>query len=167
MTKTIPTITAEVNDTTLTITFSNGESLSVDATALSADIQTAACLHGLKQKLVDAAAIPRDVETGRSASVEDKISAVREVFTRITSPEGTWNKVREGGTTTATGGALLVRALMELTGQSKEKIEMYLSTKTKEEKAALRVSPKVAPIITRLQAAKSTIDTDALLDALM
>lgn len=163
----IPTIAVEAVDTVLTLTFSNGEQLTLDASTLSPDIQTAAAVHGLKQKLVDAAAIARNVETGASASVEDKIAAVREVFDRITSPQGTWNKVREGTGTASGGNSLLARALMELTGQSKAKIDMFLSEKTKEEKAALRASPKVAPIIAKMQAAKATVDTDALLSDLI
>jgi hypothetical protein len=165
----VPAIAAEVTDTTLTLTFSNGETLSVDATSLSPDIQTAACLHGLKQKLVDAAAIARNTETGASATLEDKFNAVREVFNRITAPDGTWNKQARGdGSGTSSGGSgLLLRALMELTGQSKVKIDAYLSTKSKAEKAALRASPKVAPIIARFQADKATVDTEALLGELL
>jgi hypothetical protein len=164
----VPAISAEVTDTTLTLTFSNGETLTVDATSLSPDIQTAACLHGLKQKLVDAAAIARNTDTGASATLEDKFNAVREVFERITAPDGTWNKQAKGGTGSSSGGSgLLLRALMELTGQSKVKIDAYLSTKSKAEKAALRASPKVAPIIARYQADKATVDTEALLGELL
>ena len=117
-----PAIAAEVSDTTLTLTFSNGEVLTVDATSLSPDIQTAACLHGLKQKLVDAAAIARNTDTGASATLEDKFNAVREVFERITAPDGTWNKQARAGGTSTGGSGLLLRALMELTGQSKLKV---------------------------------------------
>ena len=162
-----PAIAAEVSDTTLTLTFSNGEVLTVDATSLSPDIQTAACLHGLKQKLVDAAAIARNTDTGASATLEDKFNAVREVFERITAPDGTWNKQARAGGTSTGGSGLLLRALMELTGQSKVKIDAYLSTKSKAEKAALRASPKVAPIIARFQSEKASVDTDALLDELI
>lgn len=161
-----PTIAANVEDGALVIEFSNGETLRVEPGMLSEEIRNAAMLHGLKQKLVDAAAIARNTDTGLSATVADKIAAVREVHKRITSPDGTWNKVREGGTGTGGSNSLLLRALMQYTGKPKEAIEVYLDAKSTEEKKALRTNPKIAAIIAELQTAKSTVDSDELLNEL-
>ena len=130
-------------------------------------IRAQATLHGLKQKLVDAAAIARDTATGRSATSADKEAAVMEVYNRITAENGTWNKIREAGATAA--GGLLVAALMQMTGKTKPEIIKYLETKTAEQKAALRKNQKVAAIILELQqaAANPNIDSDALLGELM
>jgi hypothetical protein len=120
--------------------------------------------------LIDAAAIGRDSVTGRTATINDKYNAVREVFDRITDSDApSWNKVREGGAGTVTGG-LLVAALMQLKQKDNATIVEWLSSKTNEEKAALRKNPKVAEVIESLRVAKvktDGIDTDSLLDELM
>ena len=162
-----PTISAEVVDGLLVIEFSNGEQLEVAPAMLSDEIRNAAMLHGLKQKLVDAAAIARNTDTGLSASIDDKIAAVREVYARITSPNGTWNKVREAGAGSGGGNGLLLRALMQYTGKDKATVEAYLDEKTAEEKKALRTNGKIAAIIAELQRAKAGVDSDELLGELL
>lgn len=161
-----PAIETLVDTTGLALTFSNGETLRVNLRELSDDIITQATLHGLKQKLVDAAAISRNPETGRSATVDDKYNAVREVYDRLLS--GQWNKVRGDGTGTGNGG-LLFRALCQLyADKTPEAIREFLGKKDAKEQAALRALPKVAKIIDELRAAKARddIDTDALLGEL-
>lgn len=151
----------------LAIAFGDGRTLDLDLSKLNDAVRNAAIVHGLKQKLVDAAAIARDTVTGRSATINDKYQAVREVFDRITSPTGTWNKQREAGT--GGSGGLLVSALMHLTGKDKSEIATFLAAKSNEEKAALRKNQKVAAIIAEIQAenASGDIDTDALLGGLL
>lgn len=160
-----PVIDATVDGTILTLAFSNSEVLTINADSLSDEIRTAAMMHGLKQKLVDAAAIARNPDTGRSATPDDKYNAVREVYDRITQSDGTWNKGRTGEGSGA-GNGLLLSALMELRGLPREKVEAYLADKTKEQKAALRDNAKVAPIIARLKAARSKVNSDDLLGEL-
>lgn len=161
-TKAAPTIEATIVGNVLTLAFSNGEALSIDATTLHDDIAQHALMHGLKQKLVDAAAISRNPETGRSATVADKFAAVQEVYERLRS--GEWNKTREGGN----AGGLLLRALMQFQGKDRETVMAWLATKTDEQKAALRKNPKIAAIIATLKPEPKTdgIDTDALLEEL-
>jgi hypothetical protein len=162
-----PDITTDIFGSILTITMANGAEFSVDTAKLSPEIQQQAMLHGLKQKLVDAAAIARNTTTGRSATIDDKAAAIREVHARITREDApSWNKGREGGGNTSANG-LLVRALMQMTGKDKAAIDEFLAAKSKEEKAALRKNPKVAAIIAELQTAASDVDSDALLDGLM
>ena len=163
-------IAATITDAgTLLLAFANGRELSIDPSQLSEPIRAAATLHGLKQKLVDAAAISRNTETGRPATIDDKYQAVKTVFDRITSPDGTWNAVREGGT--GTTGGLLLRALCRMYEGKKTKDELieYLSTKTAEQKTALRKNPKIAAIIEELREAsakESDVDSDELLNEL-
>ena len=158
-------IAADITGNVLTLTFSHGGEIVCNADNLSEAIKAQAMMHGLKQKLVDAAAIARDTETGRTASIRDKFEAVKEVFERIRDA-GQWNKIREGGAGGNNG--LLVRALMELTGKTRAAIEEFLDAKSKEEKQALRKNAKVSVIIVRMQAenADDSIDTDAMLDEL-
>jgi len=162
----VPAISADIVGTRLNIMFADGRVIELEASELNAEMQEYAMMHGLKQKLVDAGAIARNTTTGKSASLDDKYEAIKEVADRITSAAPTWNKARAEGT--SNGGGLLKRALMEMTGKTAAAIEAYLDGKTKEEKTALRKNPKVAEIILAMQVANadSNIDTDALLDEL-
>lgn len=158
------------NDGALTLKFRHGETLTLHPELLNPEIQRAAMMHGLKQKLVDAAAISRDTATGRAATIATKYEAVREVFDRITGAGGeapSWNKPRAGG---AGGqGGLLARAIARYKSVPVEAAKAYLERLTDAQKQALRVDPRIATIINelRLESAKPAgIDTDALLGGL-
>ena len=165
-TKRNATITATIDGTTLTLTFTNGETLIIRGDALTSDVQQYAMMHGLKQKLVDAAAISRNPETGRPASVEDKYQAVKAVYDRLLA--GQWNATREGG---GNAGGLLFQALCRMYAGRKtaEDIKAFLAEKTDAEKTALRKNPRVAAIIEEIRAEQgkaADIDTDELLGEL-
>lgn len=149
----------------LELVFSNGNKLAITAGQLSADIRAYGLIHGLKQKLVDAAAIARDPETGRAATIDTKEAAVREVHARLLS--GEWNKRREGGSGGGNGG-LLYRALVRMYAGKKtaEEIRGWLDGKTDAEQAALRKNSKIAAIIEEIraeQARDAGVDTNDLL----
>lgn len=147
---------------TLNIDFKNGKGLQLNADALSPEVLALALMHGLKQKLVDAAAITRDPETGRSATIETKYDAVKAVLTRLES--GEWNKRREGGVT----GGLLLRALSRMYAGRKtvDQLREYLESKSDKEKAALRKNPKVAEHIEEIRAEDAAKNGDDLPDLL-
>ena len=150
----------------LTLKFSNGKEIIITTNGLENGLLYRAAVHGLKQKLVDAAAISRNPETGRAATVEDKYQAVEAVYNRLLS--GQWNAPREGGG--ATGG-LLAQALTRMYAGRKtaEDIKAFLAEKSDAEKAALRKNPRVAAIIEDIRAEQgkaADIDTDELLAGL-
>ena len=158
------------DDGTLILEFRHGETLRLHPESLNPEIQRAALLHGLKQKLVDAAAISRDTTTGRAATIVTKFDAVKEIFDRITGAGGetpSWNKPRAGG---AGGqGGLLARAIARYKGVEVAAAKAYLDRLTDAQKQALRVDPRIATIINelRMESAKPAgIDTDALLGGL-
>ena len=146
-------IETRLTDYTLTLTFANGKEMTVNIASLSADIARAATLHGLKQKLCDAGAIARDPETGRTATIDTKYQAVKEVFDRITSTDGTWNKQREAGST----GGLLTTALIRMYAgrKTKEQVLEYLSLRTPAEQAALRKVKRIAELIEEIKAERA------------
>ena len=159
-------ITAQIADDTLVLHFANGEVLELNANELSPEIRRMALLHGLKQKLVDAAAISRNPETGRPASPNDKFQAVKAVYDRLLS--GQWNATREGG---SGNGGLLFQALCRMYEGRKtpEEIRAFLDTKTDAEKAALRKNPRVAAVIEEIRAEQgktANVDVDELLGEL-
>ena len=153
----------------LRLAFANGATLELTQGQLSADMRAYALIHGLKQKLVDAAAISRNPDTGRSATVDDKFAAVKEVYDRLLA--GEWNKRRESGEGAGTGG-LLFAALVRLYAGRKTDTEIreFLAGKTDKEQAALRASSRVAPIIQAIKderaAKKGLPDGDDLLAGL-
>ena len=155
------------DDGTLFLEFRHGETLKLHPEALTPEIQRAALLHGLKQKLVDAAAIARDTTTGRAATIQTKYDAVKEIFDRITGENPSWNKPRAGGT--GGQGGLLARAIARYKNVALEQAKAYLDRLTDAQKQALRVDPRIATVINelRLESAKPAgIDTDALLSGL-
>ena len=146
-------------------TFSDGRNLVIQIGDLSPAIQEQALLHGLKQKMVDAAAISRNPDTGRSATIDDKYNAMKEVHDRLHS--GSWNKIRTDGATTK--GGLLFRALcLMYADKTPDAIKAFLDKKTPAEKTALRNTAKIAAIIATLKEdeADDGIDADSLLDEL-
>lgn len=155
---------------TLTLTFINGKEIVIDANTLSQEIRDQALLHGLKQKLVDAAAISRNLDTGLSASADDKYNAVRKIADRLTAPDGKWNEGRASGDPAPTAGVnnLLLRALMKMTGRDLAYVKDFLGAKTKEQRAALRKNPRVVAIMAEMSAATvvNGVNTDDLLGEL-
>lgn len=161
--KRIPAINAEIVGEILHLAFANGAALSLDSLALTPEITRAAIMHGLKQKLVDAAAIARNPETGRSATIEDKYEAVKTVYDRLLA--GLWNAPRgEGG---APSGGYLLQALCRLyPAKSVENLRAFLEGKTDKEKAALRKNPRVAEIIEAIKAENAKPDENTGADLL-
>ena len=150
----------------LTLTFANGKALTIGKNDLTEEQQTRALLRGVKEKLVDAAAISRNPETGRPATIDDKYNAVKAVYDRLLA--GQWNAAREGGG--GGSGGLLFKALCRMySNKSPEQIAAFLAGKTDAEKTALRKNPKIAAIIEELRAETgkaANIDTDELLGEL-
>lgn len=163
-TKRTPAITAAIEGMMLTFTGDNGRVLTVDARTLSTSILDAAIMHGLKQKVGDAAAISRNPETGRSASTDDKFDAMVEVVKRLELDH--WNKPREAGDGAGAGG-LLFKALCRVKAdKTPAEVKAYLDGRSKEEQAALRKVPVIAAAIDaiRAESAKAAgIDGEALL----
>lgn len=153
----------------LVLDFSTNERLVVDLMKVDDRIINEAIAHGLKQKLVDAAAISRDPANGRSATPETKFKAVKAVYDRLTGPNPSWNATTRAAGSGGTGG-LLAQALLALyPKQTAESVAEFLKKKTDEEKAALRKSAKVAEQIALIQAARaaqSGANSDDLLEEL-
>ena len=149
-------ITVERIADDLVIEFAHGRRIELNPVDLADSVYKQAVYHGLKQKLVDAAAISRNPETGRSASIEDKYQAVKTVYDRLLA--GNWNAVRgEGGT--GTGGLLFAALCRMYAGRkTEEELREWLGTKDKKAQAELRKNPKVAAIIEQIKAERGSDD---------
>jgi hypothetical protein len=130
------------------------------------DVIRYATLHGFKQKIVDAAALSRNPDTGRSATVADKYNAMLTVYNQLMG--GNWNKRVGDGTSTGNGGLLFRALCMLYPAKSQADIKTFLDGKTKSEQATLRKNPKVSAIIETLRDEDDNgeTDTDAMLDEL-
>lgn len=121
--------------------------------------------HGAEQKLGD--------ETAGEEDIDDMVLAVDALITRLSARNadgtfaGEWSTKREGG---MSGTSMLMKALMEFSKKTKEEIMEFLKNKSTADKAALRASKQIKPIIERLEAEKlskaAKVDTDALLGSL-
>jgi hypothetical protein len=155
----------DMGNTSLRLVFDNGQTIQLDpAIDLTPEMRHAAMIHGLKQKLVDAAAISRNTDTGRAASTDDKFNAVKEVYDRLIA--GQWNKTREGGAGGAGAGGLLFRAVARMfPKKTPEQLREFLDAMDAKQQAALRKNPKVAAVIAEIRAesAKPGDDGDDLL----
>lgn len=160
-------IATAIADTTLTITCANGEGIVIDTRELTNELRIAAMMHGLKQKICDAAALSRNPDTGRSATIDDKYRAMLEVADRLRA--GHWNKPSDG--TGAPKGGLLFAALCRFRPEkSVEALREWLDGQTPEQQAALRGNAKIAGIIETIKAERAAkrsdvaaVDTDAML----
>lgn len=117
--------------------------------------------HGVEQKLGD--------ETAGEEDVDDMVLSVDALMERLTAQgvEG-WTTKREAGG--MAGTSVLLRALMEHSGKTVEQVKSFLKDKTQAQKAALRNSEKLRPIVQRIEAEKAAkgakVDTEALLGEL-
>lgn len=129
---------------TLVVSVAGAGELRFDMSSVAGEIANQAMVHGFTQKICDAAAIPRDERTGRSASAQEKFEAMRVVMERLQA--GEWNARREGDG----GDGLLARAIAEVRGREVEKVRAWLGERSASEKRALRAVPEVAAVIARL-----------------
>lgn len=111
--------------------------------------------HGMEQKYGDEAAGENDID--------DIVIAMDEMNERVQN--GEWYVRREGGG--FAGTSILLKALVEISGKSVDEIKSFLKGKSQGEKLTLRNSPKVKPVVERLESEKlaksAKIDTDVLL----
>lgn len=157
------TIKAVIDNGHLHITTDAG-TISLDPLDLSTEIRAALILHGLKQKICDAAAIPRDTDTGRSATPAEKFAAMQRVATNLLA--GEWG-VKRGEGDGSSGQSLLFRALQRLyPDTAPDALRTKIAAWDKKQQAAMRKNPKIAAVILEIQAesfASGDLDTDAML----
>ena len=165
--------TVSITHGELTLTFADQTTATLSTHDLSPDILSQALLHGLKQKLVDAAAIARNIDTGASATVADKKEAVMEIHARLL--EGGGNKGRAAGDGTNGKGSILLLAFQRLQpNRDAAELAEWLKARTDPERAALAKNAKILPHVQAIQAERaaaaakrSGVDSDALLKDLL
>lgn len=124
--------------------FSNGDTESV----MNSDIEAAGLTsrfvaHGISQKFGDSYA--------SAENVDDCYESFKEVHIQILA--GKWSE--GGGGTGGGGSSVLLKALVEATGQTIDAVRATLATLSQKEKLVLRGEPTLQPIIQRLEAEKA------------
>jgi len=103
--------------------------------------------HGAEQKLGDELAYtPKAGES--PPSLEDKIEWIDELMQRLDALE--WGTEREANP--LAGASNLVKALMELSGKSKDEVRAFLKPMSREERALVKSSPPVKKVLDRMDA---------------
>ena len=144
----------EDGSVTVDFAFKNGEVRTFRMTPFHPLFGRAA-LHGLNQKFGDIFAGIDDVE--------DMVEAFEEQAKTLT--DNNWAEKR-GGEGIA-GTSVLARALMAITGQTKEQVKAFLSPLTAAEKMALRAVEPIASKVREIEAERtkkaSKVDVSGLL----
>lgn len=163
---------------TLSFTVGNAGSFDLVIPDLGEEIRMKAVVHGLVQKVSDAAAMPKSELTGDAdKDAVTKFEAMKSVAERLVS--GEWSKRSGDGSGPVSG--LIFRAFSEWVSNrakkakkdapSDEQIRAVYDAKSRSDQLALRTVPEIAAIIERLKSergAKSTtsVNTDELLSDL-
>jgi len=161
-------IKTSVENAVVKLEFAHGKKVEANFDELTPELQRMCGIHGLKQKLVDSAAIAKNRDTGASATVEDKYIAVYETFVRLFQDKQ-WNKARESMGTSN----LLFLALSELYGKVKsdEEIQAFYDSLKPSQRAAMMIDkaiePKIKEIQERRAAVLKDVDTDSLLSGFL
>lgn len=156
-----PAIAVTVEGITITFDVAEVGRLQLNVLNLSREIRDRAMMHGLEQKIRDAAAIGYTQPDGsvKRPTNRQKYEAMREVINTLT--DGNWNKRREGS---AADGGLLFEALCRMYEGKREPAELreWLADKDEKTKAALRRNPKVAGIIAIIRAERNPDAADVV-----
>lgn len=148
--------------------------LTLDMTKLHRGIITDSAYHGMTQRISDAAAIPRDTATGRSATPREKFDAMRALVGHYETGTDQWRVRGER----EDAGSLTIQAIMRVTGvdlaQAEETVrKLALARFEGERTAALRylaTGARVAEAMAKIRQERlgqAALDADSEIDRLM
>lgn len=163
-------IAATVSDdlNVLTFTVEGFDPIAIVMADLQPDIRSRAVVHGIGQKIGDAAAL------GKDASLSDKHAAMQAMATRLM--EGDWNKRAGDGTAVQPG--IIYRAFRQWVADKAKKakkpvpaddaIRASYDKLDRKGQLALRNNAEIAAIMDQMRAeqTKTEVDTSALLGEL-
>lgn len=164
-------VTGEAGGKVIVFKVKDAGELRLEMGKLHVAITERAMLHGLVQRVSDAAAISRDTQTGLAATPQAKFEAMSELVEHYVSGTAEWQlRAKTGGRGTDAGG-LLVKALMMVPGyavKGEEKLREWVSGLGAKQKAALLAHGEIkeAADLIRLDAAEG-VDVEGLLGGLL
>jgi len=170
----VVTVGVEGRRLTFTVVGAVGGAITLDANGLSAEVREQAMIHGLVQKVRDAAAIQRALVNGveTKATPNHKRDAMGRVVEALVA--GRWNAERVGGGRIGADETILSRAMAELYEGKTNKagvlmdadwIRAKVTGMTAEERRGMLLVPAIKEVADRLRAeAAQGVDTESLLD---
>lgn len=165
-------ITTEISSDLMHITFKvkDAGELTLSLSKLNSAILDRARVHGLIQRISDAAAISRTAENGYHVSPQAKLDAMRALVEHYESGTSEWNRKRAEGAGAGYSNGLLAQVLkMAYPEKSAERIAEYIKGLKASERVALLASETLKDYVeaVRAEAAKAIkVDADALLSGL-
>ena len=155
----------------LTFAVRDAGTLTLNLSRVSAAVRAMATIHGFKQRIADAAAIPRDTATGKPASPADKFAAMRALVEHYESGSEEWSIRKSGGGGQSTGllrramAAFLIDRHAMSEADARKRADAWMEANDREAKAAMLASPPdyFRPFLDAERArATSGVDTEAL-----
>lgn len=116
----------------------------------SGDLLTRASAHGFKQRIGDAAAIPRDTSTGASATLADKRAAMARIVAALEA--GEWEVRAEARKPLVIDVKALAAAIAAIRGKPFVATTAWLESKTEPQRAVMAGSVEFAAEYARLVA---------------
>lgn len=163
-------VTVQQDGTVLVFDVMGAGRLAFDVSNANAACRQHAEMHGWKQRISDAAAMSRDPETGKPATAQEKLAAMRELVEHYESGSAEWSRVGGGGG----GRSLTVEAIARVKGCDYDAAEAAVAKfagekyegDTKKALAYLRQGERVAAAmeaIRRERAPQPKLDADKAL----
>lgn len=162
------------DDNTMTFAVEGAGSFTLSPATLSDEIRNLAMLHGLRQKVADAAAMAKDDPDNTPSG---KLAAMQAVADNIIA--GDWSKRSGDGSGPVVG--IIYRAFERWVGEmavakksktvpTPDEIRAVYDAKTRAEQLALRSVPRIAEIVEEIKASRGTkasaVNPDELLAGL-
>lgn len=167
-------VTSQVTPEGIVFSVKDAGSITLNLSAVSEAIKARACLHGLNQRIIDAAAKSRDPSTGMPAAPQAKLEAMKRLVDHYASGTEDWSPAREASSGPGLD-ALALFAVAEATEKDLPTTRAFIEAGATKHGitqraylAKLCTSALVAPILTRLRAAQAPeVSADDELEGLM
>ena len=152
-------------ETLMTFSVKGAGETTLDLGKVSEEVKARAAIHGLKQRVSDAAAQSRVIVDGRetNATPANKLAAMQAIVEHYNSGSVDWRL--KGGERIGTDEGLLARALAEVyPDRDSGKLRAYVGGLTKVERTKLLMTGAIKVAADKLREAETTgVDTDELL----
>jgi hypothetical protein len=162
-------ITTELKGNVLSFNVLGAGKLDLDLDRLGAAVKMRAVMHGMKQRVSDAAAIPRNTETGLAASPAEKFEAMKALVDHYMSGTNEWSPVRTTGGGAKKDEGLTLAAMRRVwpDRDAEATVEAIAQKRGIDRRAALALfaqTKEVGAAIAAIKAERATVSADDLLD---
>lgn len=157
-------ITHQLNGSLLTFMVKDSGNVVLDMSKLHSDVLNRAAVHGMIQRISDAAALSRDADTGKPALPGEKLAAMRELVDHYMSGTAEWSRRRAGSGVRRLSDAKLLAVVLERLGR-KLKVEIDSLSAAQVTALLMRGDFKQTADAVRAEMARD-VDTEELLSDL-